>query len=191
MKEHALDLTAEKTRRNIDMVRPESRDVMRSEFDKITSTLMDGVTVSQLEDYVCSFAGRARGKDLSEEEQRAYLKRLTGPARSELTWSVPSRYSWIRQQQSFKPPKNYPWGHTLKEKLALAIMRACWNLQVMEDTPYIGETKLNVSFQILSLLLGKDTLPPLTILVDVANPVLQLRKSRYAPSKLPSETAAA
>lgn len=156
LEEQKRDITIEETRRNIDELRPaDTCDLLRREFDQIKSTLMEGVTTSQLEDYVCYFMGGAEGKAMSEAHKKDLLRRLTGHKRAQVRWPVKPRYPWISEQLSWKPPKNYPWGSTMKEKLALAIMRACWHLQVMEEMPYIGEVKITVDTKILDLLLGK------------------------------------
>lgn len=159
LEEQDRDLTAEETRRNIEELRPgDSQNLVGREFEKLVTTLMEGFTTSQLEDYVCYFMRRAEGKSelMPESQQRHLLKRLTGQQRAEQRWAVRPRYSWIRQQFSWKPPKNYPWGNTMKEKLVLAMMRTCWQLQVMEETRYIGQVNTTVDPHILNLLLGKN-----------------------------------
>lgn len=164
LEEQNRDLTIEETRRNIEELRPgDSRDLVGREFDKILKTIMDGFTSSQLEGYVCYFIRKIEGKSdlMAEAERKHLLRRLTGQQRAELRWPVRPRYSWIRQQFSWKPPKNYPWGSTMKEKLVLAIMRTCWHLQAMEETPYIGQVNTVVDPQILNLLQRKD-LPTLS-----------------------------
>ena len=165
LEEQNRDITHEETRRNIEELRPaDSRDLLAREFDKIQSTLMDGFTSSQLEDYVYHFMAGEEGGNRANTEahKKELLRRLTGQMRAQLRHPVRPRYGWIREQLSWNPPKNYHWGNTMKEKLALAIMRACWHLQTMEETPYVGDVQLTVDRQILYLLLGKQFALPLS-----------------------------
>lgn len=164
MEDHKRDTTLEETRRNIEELRPgDSRDLLARESKQILDTLMGGFTSSQLEDYICHFMGEIEGgtAERSEAWRRNLVRRLTGHMKAQLRYPVAPRYGWIRTQFAWTPPKDYPRGSTMKEKLALAIMRTCWHLQVMEETPYIGEMELHVSKRILHLLLGKGPPQPL------------------------------
>jgi hypothetical protein len=58
------------------------------------------------------------------------------------------------------PPLDYYWGSSAKEKIALIIMRMSWRLQVMEETPHIGEVELKVDSSTLNFLLSELTPPP-------------------------------
>lgn len=165
MEDHKRDTTLEETRRNIEELRPgESRDLLARESKKILDTLKGGFTSSQLEDYICHFMGIVEGggpAERSEAWRKTLIRRLTGHAKAQLRYPVAPRHGWIRTQFAWAPPKDYPRGGTMKEKLALAIMRTCWHLQVLEETPYVGDMELHVGKRILHLLLGKN--PPLSI----------------------------
>lgn len=162
MADHKRDTTLEETRRNIEELRPgESRDLLARESKKILDTLKGGFTSSQLEDYICHFMGLAEGggpAERSDAWRKTLIRRLTGHAKAQPRYPVAARHGWIRTQFAWAPPKDYPRGGTMKEKLALAIMRTCWHLHVLEETPYVGDMELHVGKRILHLLLGKN--PP-------------------------------
>lgn len=173
MKDHKRDTTIEETRRNIEELRPaESRDLLARESKQILDTLMGGFTSSQLEDYICHSMGKEESgpEERSEAWRKTLIRRLTGHKKAELRYPVAPRHGWIRTQLAWTPPKDYPRGKTMKEKLALAIMGTCWHLQVLEETPYVGDMELHVSKRILHLLLGKSS--HLVFCVDIANPRL-------------------
>ncbi|SPO03876.1 uncharacterized protein DNG_06559 [Cephalotrichum gorgonifer] len=159
LEEQDQDLTIEETMRNIEELRPsDSSDLLARQFSRILTTLMDGFTRSQLEDYVCHFMGGVKGGgDAVPDRGRSdLLRRLTGHMRAQLRYPVRPQYQWIRKQFAWMPPKDYPWGNTMKEKLALAIMRACWHLQAVEETPLTGEVEISADQRILNLLLGES-----------------------------------
>lgn len=158
LEEQDRDITVEEARRNIEELRPnESRDLLAREFDELLNTLLDGFTTAQLEDYMSSsIAIKVGPRDvpLSDRKRRDVVKQVTGSLGTKLRYPVPPRYHWIKKQYSWVPPLDYYWGGSAKEKIALIIMRMSWRIQVMEETPHIGEVELKVDSSTLNFLLS-------------------------------------
>lgn len=177
------DITVEEARRNIEELRPsESRDLLAREFDELLNTLLDGFTTAQLEDYMSSsiaIKSGPRDVPLSDKKRRDVVKQVTGSLGTKLRYPVPPRYHWIKKQYSWVPPLDYYWGSSAKEKIALIIMRMSWRLQVMEETPHIGEVELKVDSSTLNFLLSELTPPPIL----VSRPLFRTRSNIFNSGK--------
>lgn len=149
--EQKRDITVAEARQNITELQPrEPRDLLAREFDELLDTLMDGFTVRQLADYIYHFI---TGKPAASVEERdALIRPLTSHSASARHRTAPA-FKWIQAQWSWVPPMDYPWGSTAKERMALAIMRLCWDLKVMEEAPYIGELEIKADEDTLNFLL--------------------------------------
>ncbi|CAI4218221.1 unnamed protein product [Parascedosporium putredinis] len=131
--EQKRDITVAEARQNITELQPrEPRDLLAREFDELLNTLMDGFTVRQLADYVYHFI---TGKPAASVEERdALIRPLTSHSASARHRTAPA-FKWIQAQ------------------MALAIMRLCWDLKVMEEAPYIGELEIKADEDTLNFLL--------------------------------------
>ncbi|KAI0848228.1 mitochondrial inner-membrane-bound regulator-domain-containing protein [Daldinia vernicosa] len=138
--------TAEEVHDNIHSLKPKSYNTMpERDFRKLQAELMDGFLSNQLHDYL---------KDHKQDGRSPKFDDLANTTSIKL-----KRYSWIREISPWVPlnPHSDPveggnislHGYatestTLKEELALRIMRECWGLSIAELDAGLGEINIKI-----------------------------------------------
>ncbi|KAI1392230.1 mitochondrial inner-membrane-bound regulator-domain-containing protein [Hypoxylon trugodes] len=152
--------TAQEVRDNINGLRPKTETTLSArEFRKLQAFITNGFLNAQLEDYLLAHYEQGNTPHEPHKEDAA-------PVDGDKDQAI--QYSWISNISPWIPLGNQPgiaeesdstlYGYisdsaTVKEKLAVRIMRECWGLSIAELDAGLGETRVRIQTREFQLLM--------------------------------------
>jgi hypothetical protein len=145
-------ITQADVEKNIEDCRPEEKTISWTEFQHVQRQLVSGFTTSQLIKYLD--APRHRQKKVEEGCEVGTREGSRG--------TIIGKSQWMAQvsETGDKFEENSLRGYdseafTPKQRLALLLMRQCWQMEALEVIESIGEVELEIASSDLELLIGK------------------------------------
>ena len=139
---------------NIDAFRPMNIRQNWEDINELVKELQDSFTTTQLQRYIRSFEGRREPEPPTESwvtsQQDAKIRRVT-------PW-LPG-VSEIQEYFDNDPLRGYflP-SHTVKQRVALQLLRECWMLELPELADGIGQFEIEIGREDMNLLLSKSAI---------------------------------
>ena len=137
---------------NIDAFRPMNIRQNWEDINELVKQLQDSFTTTQLQRYIRNFEGRREPEPPTESwvtsQQDAKIRRVT-------PWLA--GISEIQEYFDNDPLRGYflP-SHTVKQRVALQLLRECWMLELPELADGIGQFEIEIGRDDMNLLLSKS-----------------------------------
>jgi hypothetical protein len=156
-------VAAEQVRRNIESLKPLGASVLKeSEFQKLEKALVEGFSFEQLSGYFHNFdkESGAAPHDMQSSTDGQRSLEATDPIVNGAQAPTIAETEWMPgvSATTSKPEQSVLRGYageefTRKRKLAVLLMRSCWNVESLEVVEGLGEKEVILDTQSLKLLL--------------------------------------
>jgi hypothetical protein len=144
-------ITQADVEKNIEEFKPKTKTISWEELQRIQRQLVSGFTISQLTKYSDAYGLRQKR---DEEHEFSSRQGFTGAITRKTEW-LPG-ISETGDEFEETPLRGYDSeAFTQKQRLALLLLRQCWQVEAQEAIESIGEVELEVRGTELELLIGK------------------------------------